>query len=71
MKLKSNQLEMQYTCALWYDLFHFIAKLVFRPQFHGTLNVEKDFRLEILVKVVFNEVEVQSTLNLVYMFPVI
>ena len=29
------------------------------------------FRLKFLVKVVFDEVEVQSTSNLVYMFPMI
>ena len=42
MKLKSNQLETKYTCAVSYDLFNFNAKLVFLPQFHGQLNTEND-----------------------------
>ena len=68
MKLKSNQIETWYTCSLWYDLSNLKAKLDFWPQFHGPLNIENEsagLRLKFLVKVAFNEVEVQSTWNLV------
>ena len=70
MKLKSNILETKFTCCLWYDLSNFKVKLDFWPQLHGPLNIENEsgsLRLKFLVKVVFDEVEVQSTWNLVHM----
>ena len=54
-----------------YILSYVNAKLDFWPQFHGPLNIENErasFRLMFLVKVVFDEAEVQSTWNLVHMF---
>ena len=70
VKVVFDEVEVQSTWNLVYmfpmvNLSFFNAKLFF-TQFHGPLNIENEsgsFRLKFLVKVVFDEAEVQSTWN--------
>ena len=68
-----SPINLKHSTHVPFDVIFLIFKThkTFDPQFHGPLNIENEsasFRLKFLVKVVFDEVQIQSTWNLVHMF---